>query len=97
MITFNIQARNGNYLRSHNSSNRHSNCWSGERGKEDEVLTLTLEQAREILKEPWLRHNCNIVLTLESEPLTDGQYQHELFCIRGGKWYDYKGEENAKC
>lgn len=85
MITFNIQARNGNYYRGHEPSNKSSNCWID---TVDDAMTFTIDQAREIVK-AWKWNHLNIVIALSSEPISPDLFHRELFCARGGDWYDY--------
>ena len=83
MITFNVQADNGNYYRGHEPVNGYGNCW----GDEEVALVFTIEQARELV-EAWPGH-LNIVISVKSVPMTDETFGRELFCIGGGSWYDY--------
>jgi len=85
MITFNLQAHNGNYYRGHEPSNGSGNCWSGE---EELALSFTIEQARKLAK-IWRGH-MNIVISLEAEAMTDEAFERELFCADGGSWYAWK-------
>jgi len=88
MITFNIQARNKNYLM---SQKPHSgNCWTGE---VEDALVLTIEQARALV-ESWHGY-LNIVIAVSAEPITDAQFKRELFCVQGGKWFDYPGRKDS--
>lgn len=77
MITFNIQAGNGNYYRGHEPSNEYSNCWCGDG---EDALVFTIEQAREIIS-TWGNH-LKIVISIKSEPLTDDAFQRELQCTK---------------
>jgi len=84
MITFNVQARNGNYYRGHEPKNGSGNCWDDEQGN---ALVLTIDQARTLV-EAWPGF-LNIVISVKSVPMTDADFKHELFCARGGTWYGY--------
>lgn len=81
MITFNLQANNGNYYIGHEPSNHSGNCW----GDESHALVLTIDQAR-ALACAWPGY-MKIVVAMKSEPLTSEQFLRELFCASGGKWY----------
>jgi len=86
MLTFNIRARNGNYYRGHKPSNKYGAYW----GDKVDALTLSIEQARQFIEAAkWLK-NCDIVITLESEPISDERCQRELFCLKGGRWFDFE-------
>jgi len=87
MITFNLQSGSGNYYRGHKPSNHYSNCW----GDREDALVFTLEQARAIIT-GWSQY-LNIVIAIKSEPISDAQFKHELFCAGGGNWHDYKEEK----
>ena len=89
MITFNIQAHNGNYYRGHKPANKHGNCWSGE---QEDALVFTIEQARELVK-AWQGY-LEIVISVAAEPISDDQFKHELFCSKGGRWYDYNRNQD---
>jgi len=94
MITFNIQADNGNYYRGHKPSNKCGNCWSDE----EDALVLTIEQAREIAN-AWCGF-MKIIISCKSNPISNEEFQRELFCAKGGRWYDYKPkekDESIKC
>lgn len=84
MITFNIRAHNGNYYRGHAPSNSYGNCW----GDEKDAVVFTIEQARELVA-AW-RGYLGIVISVKSEAISDEIFQHEIFCAKGGSWYDYK-------
>ena len=88
MLTFNIQAPNTNYYRGHRPSNKSSNCWICD--KED-ALNVSIEQARVLLEIKWIS-NCNVVISLSSTPISDEECEQELFCLNGGRWYEYKEE-----
>lgn len=85
MITFNLQARNGNYYRGHEPSNSSGNCWTGKRSN---ALTFTIEQARQLSA----NHYLNIVIAIEPCPISDALFKKEVFCLSGGRWYDYSDE-----
>jgi len=85
MITFNVQAHNGNYYRGHEPSNRYGNCWCVE---QDGALVFTIEQARSLV-EAW-RSFLKIVVSVSAEPISAEAFKHELFCAKGGRWYDYE-------
>lgn len=87
MITFNLRAHNGNYYRGHEPSNHSGNCWSDL----EHALTFSIGQAREIAN-AWKGH-MNIVISLSSEPMTDKAFEREVFCAKGGNWFDW-GKEN---
>ena len=87
MITFNVQAPNGNYYRGHAPSNDHGNCWTS---KSSNALVFTLDQARKLVK-TW-GHYLKIVISVESKPMSKKAFQRELFCAKGGDWYEYKEE-----
>lgn len=82
MITFNVQAHNGNYYRGHEPSNL-GNCWTGD---EAHALVLTIEQARALVQ-AWPGRK--IVVSVRAEPVSDERFAQELFCAGGGNWYDY--------
>jgi hypothetical protein len=84
MITFNIKAHNGNYLVTHAPSG--SNCW----GDVDKALVLTIEQAREIMDDNKFTSYMHIEISHKSEPLSKEDFGRELFCIKGGGWFDYE-------
>lgn len=85
MITFNLQASNGNYYFGHEPGNGGS-PWTGDQWK---ALVLTLDQARQLVRE-WRGCGMSIVISVESEPITDQQFLQECFCARGdGDWHDY--------
>ncbi len=84
MITFNVQAHNGNYYRGHEPSNTYGNCW----GDEKDALVFTIEQARSLV-EAW-RGYLKIVISISAEPISDLAFRRELFCAKGGSWYDYE-------
>ena len=88
MITFNLQAGNGNYYRGHRPCNESSNCWIGE---EKHALCMTLEQARAIAT-AW-RGFIKIVIALSAAHITDKDFKRELFCASGGNWYDWDGDK----
>ena len=90
MITFNVQAHNGNYYRGHAPSNGYGNCW----GYEQDALVFTIEQARELVA-AWKGY-LKIVISTKSEPMTDEEFKHELFCAKGGHWYDYEEIETIE-
>ena len=83
MITFNMQAGNGNYYRGHEPANGYGNCW----GDEEVALVFTIEQARELVS-AW-RGFLKIVIAVSSIPVSDGVFKRELFCAKGGRWYDW--------
>ncbi len=83
MITFNIQANNGNFYRGHKPSNDHSNCWTEE---QEEALTFTIEQARELAKALGF---LKIVIALSAESISESEFKREMFCSMGGSWYAY--------
>lgn len=91
MITFCVQALNGNFYRGHRPANGHGNCWADEA----DALVFTIEQARKLV-EAW-PGNLRIVISADSVPMTDEQFRHELFCARGGGWFDYKRPCNPPC
>lgn len=80
MITFNVRANNGNYYRGHEPSNS-GNCWSDE----ERALVMTIQQARKLVR-VWPSY-LNIVISVKAEPITDEQFERELFCASGGSWY----------
>ena len=88
MITFNLQADNGNYYRGHKPDNCHGNCWVSERRH---ALTLTLEQSRRMVDH---KSNCcsqvDIIIATESEPISDEECDREMFYLDGGCYYNYK-------
>lgn len=86
MITFNVQARNGNYYRGHEPCNEHGNCWS--RDAED-ALVFTIKQARK-LGSAWGWTGLHIVISMKAEPMGHYAFLKELFCAQGGNWYDYR-------
>lgn len=90
MITFNIRAHNGNFYRGHEPSNSHDNCW----GDEYDALVFTIEQARQLV-EAWRRY-LEIVISVKAESIPDKQFKRELFCAKGGSWYDYEREQKEK-
>lgn len=93
MITFCVQAHNGNYYRGHEPKNGFGNCWAD---SGSDALVFTIEQARELVA-AW-RGYLNIVIAVSSvPPLTDEQFKHELFCARGGTWYGYKRPCDPPC
>ena len=83
MITFNLQARNGNYYIGHEPSNNSGNCW----GDEKDALVLTIDQAR-ILAEACPSH-MRIVISVKSEPMGRDEFLREAYCAMGGNWYHY--------
>lgn len=83
MITFNAQAHNGNFYRGHEPANGYGNCW----GDEEVALVFTIEQARR-LYQAW-PGRLKIVIAVKAVPMTDAEFEHELFCARGGTWYGY--------
>lgn len=85
MITFNIQTHNGNYYRGHKPSNSYGNCWCG---KQEDALVFTIEQARELVK-VW-KGFLQIVIALSANPMKQTDFKHELFCAKGGSWYDHE-------
>lgn len=91
MLTFNIQADNGNYYFGHEPGNGGS-IWTGDQWK---ALVLTIEQARELLRR-WTGVGLRIMIAVEPDPINDAQFQQELFCARGdGNWYDYVAPEEV--
>ncbi len=86
MITFNIQAHNGNYYRGHEPSNKYGNCWCSKQEQEN-ALVFTIEQTRELTK-VWKGH-LQIIIALSSNPMEQADFEHELFYAKGGRWYDY--------
>jgi hypothetical protein len=88
MITFNIQARNGNYFRGHEPCNGHSGPWATEA---EDALVLTIDQARAIV-EVWPSY-LNIVIAPKAEPISSEQFDRELFCASGGRWYTWPHRE----
>lgn len=88
MITFNVQAHNGNYYVGHEPSNRYGNCWGDD---EKDALVFTIEQARKLVA-AW-RGFLKIAIAVSSEPMSDEVFKRELFCAKGGSWYDYEKEE----
>lgn len=94
MITFNVQSHNGNFYRGHEPSNSHGNCWCGEEERDD-ALVFTIEQVRELV-EAW-SHYLNIVISVSAEPISDELFKRELFCAKGGCWYDYKKVKEPFC
>jgi hypothetical protein len=85
MITFHVQTYNGNYYRGHEPSNSCGNCWCGDAA---DALVFTIEQARDIAI-AWPSH-LNIVISMYAEPIPHKQFKCELFCAKGGSWYEYK-------
>lgn len=83
MITFNIQAHNNNYYRGHKPSNKYGNCWCT---KQEDALVFTIEQARELAK-AW-KNYLQITIALSANPMKQTDFEHELFCAKGGSWYD---------
>jgi hypothetical protein len=84
MITFNLQSHNGKYYRGHEPSNL-GNCWND---KEENALVLPIEWAK-MIAEAWPWHT-KIVISVKSDPISYDQFKRELFCAKGGNWYDYK-------
>ncbi len=83
MITFNIRACNGNYYRGHKPSNKYGNCW----GDEVDATVFTIEQARELVA-VWPGYLGIVISVNSDEPITDDVFRRELFCSKGGSWYD---------
>ena len=79
MITFNIQAGNGNYYRGHEPANGCGNCWCGE---EKDALVFTIEQARELVS-AW-RGFLKIVIAVSSIPASDEVLSGNCFVQRVG-------------
>ena len=90
MITFIVQAHNGNYYCGHEPSNSHGNCWSDE----EEALVFTIEQARELVA-AW-RGYLKIVISVKSEPITNEVFRREIFCAKGGHWYAFDEKNNKE-
>ena len=88
MITFNIRAANGNYYRGHEPANSHSNCWCSCSDSTKHALVFTIEQARDLVK-AWSGY-LNIVISASAIPMAGEEFQHELFCAKGGSWYEYE-------
>lgn len=86
MLTFNIRARNGNYFRGHESSNKYSNCW----GDREVALTLSIEQARQLIAAAKWLLDCDIVIAMKSEPISNEEIQREVFCLKGGYRDNFK-------
>lgn len=84
MITFNIQAHNGNYYRGHEPSNKYGNCWCCE--QQEGALVFTIEQARELVK-VW-KNYLQIIIAPSANPMKQADFEHELFCAKGGSWYE---------
>lgn len=84
-LTFNLIANNGNCYRGHEPKNGYSNCWSSDGC---DALVFTLKQIRQFI---YLRRMGNIeICPLETQPLTDEQFDRELWCAEGHSWYDYR-------
>ena len=85
MWTFNLEAsRTGNFYSGHEPGNHSSNCWSDR----ENALVLSLEQAREL----WTHwKGTKIVIEVTDKPsMSPYDFDHELFCVRGGNWYHYR-------
>jgi len=89
MITFNLQAHNGNYYRGHEPCNHSGNCWTDE---EVFAMVFTIDQVRKIMAhDSAVSSNLNITISIKSNPITDDECDREIFCLDGGYYYDWKG------
>ena len=65
------------------------NCWD----EKAYALHLTIEQAQDLVNSKGLASFLEIVVSPSSVPISDKEFKKEKFCIQGGNWYEYKGEE----
>lgn len=87
-ITFNLQsAITRNYFRGSKPSNDAGNCWTTHASC---ALVFTIAQVRKMRAS--LSHGSIIIEPTDREPLTDLQFDHELYCIVTDKhWDSYQG------
>lgn len=90
MLTFNIRLSNGNFFRGYAPSNKFSNRVCGD---QIDAMDLSIEQAR--LAYTYLGYRSSIVISPASVPATNEVFEKELFCLKGGNWYNYEKDKNA--
>ncbi len=84
MLTFYIQASNGNYYIGHGVGGQ--NCW----GDYKEALVMSIEQIRELMTGTWLEHGGrHIEVHLSSVPISDEQFKRELYALKYGGYYHH--------
>ncbi len=90
MLTYNIQAQNGNFYRGHKPSNHFGNCWASVHDR-DHALVFTIAQARDIITcKSVVCRDANIVISIKYNPISDDECNREIFCLSGGYYYDWK-------